>query len=88
MPLHFHFGFGVNVAEVSEERLALLVLGAEGSAVTIDPREAVFRYQDPRESDESVRGNFGATVVCALSVLLRDGTNFVLYEWRSGDEKE
>ena len=72
-----------NVVEVSAERVALRVVGRNTGTATLELRGAEFRYQDPREADEAVKDDVRSKAVCALSVLLADGTNFVLYEWRA-----
>jgi hypothetical protein len=79
----FSLWLWVEVMEASDTRLVLRVLDREGAAVRLDLRRAELRYQEPgHEADVSVKAAFEATVVSALSILLRDGTNFVLYELR------
>jgi hypothetical protein len=76
----------VNVTEAMPDRVVLTVLGDNIGKLIFDPRGATFLYQEPREADESIRSDVESKIVCTLSVLFPDGTNFLLYERRTDEE--
>jgi len=78
----FELEVWTNVAIVEPGRLVLAIVGENTGTIGFGLRGATFRYQDPREADEPIKDDVESKVVCALSVLLADGIEFVLYEWR------
>lgn len=74
------------VSEAESKKVVLKILGDGIGWFSFDPSVAVFRYQDPRESDPpEIRARVESKAICALSAALSipDGNADVwLYEWR------
>ena len=88
LDISFSIELWIHVKEVSPTGVLLSVVGPDDiGKVEFDPRGCTFRYQDPREADESVKLDAESKVICALSVLFPDGANLLLYERRTEDDE-
>jgi len=75
-----------HVTEVNPARVVLTILGERNGWFAFDPSTAVFRYQDPRESDPSVKEDVESKAVCALTAVLPGNVDLFMFEWREGVE--
>jgi hypothetical protein len=75
-----------NVIEASADRLDMRVFPPGGGRVSFDLRGATFRYQDVREAEAGTLAAFSERFVCALTVVLADGLEVLLYESRSDED--